>query len=231
MRTRSILFGSLVAGLLVASLATGAGAQSASPGESPMSGGLADTDWLLGSLGAHPSPAARTPTCSSRTPRRAGSPAATASSRATPAMGVEPHLRPGRHDHDGLRRRDEHVRAVVPRGAGHGGQLHHWRRRRPHARGCRRESRADLQPAGALPRSRDRGTSPMSTTETAGSRQFRTGSGPRSASTPTAPSRASAAAIASAAATASTELGHDRPADVDDDVLRRRDRRLRGPAA
>jgi heat shock protein HslJ len=54
MRTRSILFGSLVAGLLVASLATGAGAQSASPGESPMSGGLADTEWLLGSVGSTP---------------------------------------------------------------------------------------------------------------------------------------------------------------------------------
>jgi len=54
MRTRSILFGCLVAGLLVASLAGGVGAQSGSPAASPMANGLANTDWLLSTVGGTP---------------------------------------------------------------------------------------------------------------------------------------------------------------------------------
>jgi heat shock protein HslJ len=54
MRTRSILLGGLVAGLLVASLASGAGAQSGSPEPSAATGGLANTDWLLATVGGSP---------------------------------------------------------------------------------------------------------------------------------------------------------------------------------
>ena len=54
MRTRSTMFGCLVAGLLVASFATGVGAQSASPEASGMTGGLANTDWLLATVGDAP---------------------------------------------------------------------------------------------------------------------------------------------------------------------------------
>jgi heat shock protein HslJ len=54
MRTRSMMFGCLVAGLLVASFATGVGAQSASPEASGMAGGLANTDWLLATVGDAP---------------------------------------------------------------------------------------------------------------------------------------------------------------------------------
>ncbi len=54
MRRRSMFFGCLVAGLLVASVAGGVGAQSGSPEASAAAGGLANTDWLLASVGGAP---------------------------------------------------------------------------------------------------------------------------------------------------------------------------------
>src|SRR4051812_34060801 len=54
MRVRSMMFGGLVAGLLVASMASGVGAQSASPEASGMAGGLANTAGLLSAIGDAP---------------------------------------------------------------------------------------------------------------------------------------------------------------------------------
>ena len=52
MRTRTRTLGGIMAGLLVVGLAAGAAAQSPSPATS--AGGLANTDWLLGTVGGQP---------------------------------------------------------------------------------------------------------------------------------------------------------------------------------
>jgi heat shock protein HslJ len=56
MRIHSTIASGFVAGVLVTVIATGVVAQSASPAESPQTGSLADTEWLLGTVGGSPVP-------------------------------------------------------------------------------------------------------------------------------------------------------------------------------